>query len=42
MGFYAAATEAPIEQMRERALALLGRFADQRVRMTTLTWLAPG
>jgi predicted SAM-dependent methyltransferase len=42
MGFYAAATQAPIEQMRERALALLGRFADQRVRMKTLTWLAPG
>jgi predicted SAM-dependent methyltransferase len=42
MGFYAAGTAAPAGQMREDALALLGRFADQRVRMHTLTWLTPG
>ena len=42
MGFYATGTAAPVERMREGALTLLGRFADQRVRMNTLTWLAPG
>jgi predicted SAM-dependent methyltransferase len=42
MGFYATSTAAPVEQMREGALMLLGRFADQRVRMSTLTWLTPG
>ncbi len=42
MGFYATGTAAPVDRMREGALTLLGRFADQRVRMNTLTWLAPG
>jgi predicted SAM-dependent methyltransferase len=42
MGFYATGTAAPVERLREGALTLLGRFADQRVRMHTLTWLAPG
>lgn len=42
MGFYATGTPAPVERMREGALTLLGRFADQRVRMNTLAWLAPG
>jgi hypothetical protein len=42
MGFYAMGTAGPVAQMREGALTLLGRFADQRVRMNTLIWLAPG
>jgi hypothetical protein len=42
MGFYATGTAAPVARMREDALTLLGRFADQRVRMNTLTWLTPG
>jgi predicted SAM-dependent methyltransferase len=42
MGFYASATPVPLHDLRAACLAFVGRFADQRIRMSTLTWLTPG
>jgi hypothetical protein len=42
MGFFASGVAAPIEQLRERCLTFLGRFADQRIRFSTLVWLSAG
>lgn len=41
MGFYASSAHVPAEEQREACLMFLSRFADQRIRMSTLTWLAP-
>ena len=41
MGFYASATPAPADRLREECLAFLTRFAGQRIRMSTLAWLPP-
>jgi predicted SAM-dependent methyltransferase len=41
MGFYGSGTFVPLEQQRQACLAFLSRFADQRIRMGTLTWLPP-
>ncbi|MBW8862398.1 MAG: hypothetical protein JF601_08520 [Acidobacteria bacterium] len=41
MGFYASRSPIPAESLREQCLAFLSRFADRRIRMSTLTWLPP-
>jgi hypothetical protein len=41
MGFYGSPAPAPVEHQREACLAFLGRFADERIRMSTLQWLPP-
>lgn len=41
MGFYASSAHVRAEEQREACLMFLSRFADQRIRMSTLTWLAP-
>jgi predicted SAM-dependent methyltransferase len=39
MGFYAARAAATIERQRGECLRFLERFADQRIRLSTLLWL---
>jgi predicted SAM-dependent methyltransferase len=41
MGFYASRSPMPTESLREQCLAFLSRFADRRIRMSTLSWLPP-
>ena len=41
MGFYGTGTLVPAEELRGACLEFLARFADQRIRMNTLTWLRP-
>ena len=41
MGFYAAAAVVAPAQLRQQCLAFLQRFADVRIRLTTLVWLVP-
>jgi predicted SAM-dependent methyltransferase len=41
MGFYASTTAMSAASLREQCLAFLSRFADRRIRMSTLTWLEP-
>lgn len=41
MGFYASSGHVAAEEQREACLTFLSRFADQRIRMSTLTWLGP-
>ena len=40
MGFYASPAAVPIEQLRSECLRFLERFADTRIRLSTLAWLA--
>lgn len=39
MGFYASRDHRPGEQLQSEVLSFLARFADQKVRMSTLEWI---
>ena len=41
MGFYATRASAPAADLRRRCVSLLEQFSDTRLRLETLTWLAP-
>jgi len=40
MGFYATRSTVPDDRLREECLAFLARFADVRIRLSTLQWIA--
>ena len=41
MGLYATRSAAPADRLRDDCLAFLKRFADVRIRLTTLQWIDP-